>query len=712
MSAFCPRPGRPIRASLLAGLLLLLGPGLPQAGAGEPAPLPRPASNQPASDRLASDQPAPAPGQPAPQPDPQPDPRLDPGAEADLFAMPRIAEETRAALDRIDAGDLDGAARRLDALAAAHPGLGLLQANRAALFLLQGYPAAALDALEAAAALGYDGFAGLAADPLFAGIAGDPRFQGLVAAPPPGLPPPPVPSPIVDGTALVSGANTGWNPGLERLEPRFIFPAKATGAVVPDRKAAAYDILREHWRDGRAAGNLGDLYDNRDRGHSALDPKAHPQLARTAYSDAARAADVDYGLNDRLLFQGVTLGNSSTAITGGGLWRSLPRLALTRDDGTGPMRLWQNASANQLYVYPAHKDYGAEMGDLFPANTPYLLVSHGSSGSDQPLLEAAAMILAAFRPATKARLIADGLVVPTVQMVFRRSLQTVRSRDDYFSAAAQSAAFEAYDINLARMVSLANSIQPGDIPPQVRIRMVAEDLGTEGTDYFGDGLSEQLFDTPAAIARIWRSKAWSRSLTVSADETRDPNGRPLTFAWRLLQGDPAHVRITPSADGREARIALDWQEPFRISKDNPLTSARVDIGVFANNGVHDSAPAILSVYFPPEEARRYAPGPDGAMRIESIDYAARPQAYADPMLIPRADWRDAYHYDPQGRLTGWTRSRPGRSDEYTATGARILAPATEAAPARLDGTTYPLRRRADGGLELEEVSAPLPAAAP
>ena len=49
--------------------------------------------------------------------------------------------------------------------------------------------------------------------------------------------------------------------------------------------------------------------------------------------------------------------------------------------------------------------------------------------------------------------------------------------------------------------------------------------------------------------------------------------------------------------------------------------------------MHDSAPAIISWYFPPEEARRYAAGPDGAMRIASIDYAARPAAYADPMLI-------------------------------------------------------------------------------
>ena len=93
---------------------------------------------------------------------------------------------------------------------------------------------------------------------------------------------------------------------------------------------------------------------------------------------------------------------------------------MTRPDGTGPLRLWQNAAANQLYIYPAHKDYGAKdgeakdgapadgvIGDLFPANTPYVIVTHGSSGSDQPFLDAIAMILAAFRPDTKARLTAE-----------------------------------------------------------------------------------------------------------------------------------------------------------------------------------------------------------------------------------------------------------------------------------------------------------------
>ena len=397
------------------------------------------------------------------------------------------------------------------------------------------------------------------------------------------------------------------------------------------------------------------------------------------------------------------VGNSSTAVTGGPLWRSLPRLALTRADGTGPHRLWQNADATALYVHPAHKDYGKV--DLFPANTPYLLISHGSSGSDQPFLEAVAMTLAAFRPETKARLVAEHLLVPTVQMVFRRSLQNVTSRALYFSGAAHPAAFEVYNINPARMVSLANAIMPDAIPPQVRIRVLEEDLGSEGTDFFGESLGEQLFDTPAAVARIWRSRAGRRSMLVTAEDTRDPNGRPLTFEWHLLQGDPARVRIEPLDGGRRARITLDWHDPFRISEDNPVISSRIDVGVFASNGVHDSAPAILSWYCPPEETRSYAPGPDGAPRIVSIDHAdpARAATYVDPMLFARADWRDTYRYDADGRPAGWTRTRPGREPEaFTAAGDRLLT--------RADGTrtaeavAYRLDRDPEGALVVEEVS--------
>ena len=505
-------------------------------------------------------------------------------------------------------------------------------------------------------------------------------------------------------TPPVTAANTAWNPAAERLEVFFAPPPGKPGPVLPSRpKTGALDILREHWKRGRAAGNVGDLYDNRDRGHSTLKPEAFPQLAHVAYSPEARGAELDYGLQDKLLFDRPTLGNSSTAVTGGVLWRSLPRLAMTQGDGTGPLRLWQNTQGNALYVYPAHKDWTSDRGDLFPANTPYILVSHGSSGSDQPFLEALALTYAAFRSDTKDRLLAEDLLVPTVQMIFRRSLQHVTSRESYMSGDANPAVFEGYSINPARMVSLAQSLRPDAIPPEVRIAVTAEDLGTEGVDFFGAGLSEQLFDTPGAIARIWRSKTATRTMTVSAAATRDPNGSKLDFHWRLLQGDPGKVTITPSEDGTSATITLAWHDPFIISDDNPVTTARVDIGVFASNGVHESAPAILSWYFPPSEKRRLEPGPDGTLRTAAIDHTNPDKAYADPILVPRADWRDDFAWDAEGTLLGWTRVRGDRPPEaFDAAGRRLPDPAD---PATAIAVAYPLSRAGDGRLVVEEVDA-------
>ncbi|WP_424934667.1 hypothetical protein [Amaricoccus macauensis] len=687
----------PVTRRLVAGLLVAGLAALPGAAQEEPG------EAQEEEARVV---------EPAPLPRPLPPwLSIDPGTAADLFAMPVIAAEIREAGALADAGETGAATLLLDRLVLRHPDLAELRVNRAALAMLEGFPEAARADLEAAAEAGME-MAPLLSEPVFAELAADAAFASRLADlaaerdTEPGLAP--TPTPAWSGRAVVSAANTVWNPETGRLEPRFAFAPEPSAPVLPVRpRTAASDLLREHEKRGRAAGNNGDLYDNRDRGHSALERAAHPQLAHVVYDDAAKRAGVDYGLAGPFLFDRPVLGNSSTAITSGPAWRSLPRHAYTYPDGAGPLRLWQEARANHLYVYPAHEDFTDEGGDLFPANTPYILISRGSSGSDKPLLEAVAMILAAFRPDTKERLIAEGLVTPTVQMVFRRSLQNVRSRESYFSSDAQRAAFDGFDINLARMVSLANAIRVEDIPAEVRIAVEAEDLGREGVDFFGEGLSEQLFDTPRAVARVWRSKTGRREMILSAEESRDPNGRALAFEWRLLQGDPEKVTIEPLDGGARARITLDWHAPFEISEELPVTSSRVDIGVFAHNGVHDSAPAILSWYFPPQETRTYETGPDDTPRIVSIDHAdpEKAETYADPVLTPGADWRDTYRYGPGGALEGWVRVSPRGEAHFTPQGARILAVDAAGHPERTVPVSYPLVEDADGRLAVEEVPA-------
>ena len=240
--------------------------------------------------------------------------------------MPAVAADIRRAFAAADAGDVAGAAALLDRDLAAHPGIAVLHAARAGVAVLEGAPEAALDHLAAAAAAGLPDPAAVAADPVFAALAADPGLGprlAAIAATPPAPPPAPVPAAIVGGpgsltapaTAPVTAANTAWNPAAERLEATFAPPEGKPGPVLPARpKTAALDILREHWKRGRVAGNAGDLYDNRDRGHSALAPKAFPQLAHVAYSPAAQAAELDYGLQDKLLFDRPTIGIQRRAL--------------------------------------------------------------------------------------------------------------------------------------------------------------------------------------------------------------------------------------------------------------------------------------------------------------------------------------------------------------------------------------------------------------
>ena len=211
-----------------------------------------------------------------------PAPAQEPAAAAALFAQPAIAGEMRIVLALVQAGELAAAGARLDALIARYPDLAGLQADRAALAMLAGEPERAIGRAPAAAEIGFPELAAVAADPLFAPLAGDPRLAALLARPAPPPTAPPVPAPVRDGVAPVTGANTAWNPATERLEPRFVLPETTSAPVLADRpKTAAYDLLREHFRRGRAAGNHGDLYDNRDRGHS------HARLAAAIPSSPA-----------------------------------------------------------------------------------------------------------------------------------------------------------------------------------------------------------------------------------------------------------------------------------------------------------------------------------------------------------------------------------------------------------------------------------------
>jgi hypothetical protein len=460
-----------------------------------------------------------------------------------VFDLPALSSAEISVVGRAARGDADAAAGELAALIERFPRAAQLHLVRAALALIRGETDAAVAALLEADELGAVGLRAMLRRPEWSALAGDARLAGLEdrAAPEPA---PVAPALVEQGRAPVGPANTGWDPSLMRLIAHFRFPP-VLGTHAFAEKLAPEDplaALQQLVARGRAAGNVGDLYDNRDRGHSTLDPGNRVQLARVAYGPEAQAAGIDYGLNTQILFDAPTFGNSSTALTGP-LWRSQPRFALTTPGGA--MRLWQLYANNHIYVFPEHQDHDPPAegghGDLIPANTPYMLISQGSSGSDKPFLRAVQAIFAAFTPEVKARLVEERLVAPTVQQVFRRGLAGV-GEDGYLGPRAHPSVFRAEDIDLAAMIRLAQKMQADQIPPVVTLRMLTET--PPNPSIFADGTNEILFDTPSAIARVWRAADAERQFEMLAEAT-DPNGRPLEFRWIVLRGDADRIRIEP-----------------------------------------------------------------------------------------------------------------------------------------------------------------------
>lgn len=222
------------------------------------------------------------------------------------------------------------------------------------------------------------------------------------------------------------------------------------------------------------------------------------------------------------------------------------------------------------------------------------------------------------------------------------------------------------------MVALANAIPADAIPPMVRLSVVRDLPAVPGVDYLGGNLGEALFTTPGAVARLWRSYDYRREMTLSVESTVDPNGRPLNFDWVLLRGDPGKVRISRGdAGGHLATISVDWHETRPVAPRSPLSTDRIDIGVFANNGVHDSAPAFISIAFPVHQKRVWEEGPTG-MRLRSLGYAVPEGVYADPVLWPRAAWRDTLLYDADGRRSGLVREVKGGGVEQYVIGRTAL----------------------------------------
>jgi hypothetical protein len=369
-------------------------------------------------------------------------------------------------------------------------------------------------------------------------------------------------------------------------------------------------LLTQWWKDGTAAGNVGDWYDNRDGDHSPLDLRPWPQLRRFPYSADDVKARRHWAMAT-VVRPHVTFGNSSTSAPpeGGGSNvrnyyvhpRGLPFLA-------------EQYTHNNVYIYPEHRDHdpghsgvGDGYGDLYPTNTPYLITSQGSSGSDQPFMRAIPFTLAAFRPEVKKKLVESGLLMPTLQMILRGSNKHLSNPKEYLTGKAHPTVFEGSWVDPLKMVKMAHDIRADSIPPLVRLKVTSESKVEPGRDFFEPlGYSEQLGDSLSVIARIWRGKDHERRMVVSAEKSLDVNNKPLTFTWVVLRGDEKRIRITPkNKAGSVAEVVVGYHERRPIAPKSAMESNRVDIGVFAHNGSYHSAPAFITFYSLDCEGRTY-----------------------------------------------------------------------------------------------------------
>lgn len=479
---------------------------------------------------------------------------------------------------------------------------------------------------------------------------------------------------------------------IARGEDAKDVPAPAPAPTT--RTDPAGQLLNKWFAEGSGAGHHGDFYDNRDEGHSRLDLSKYPQLKPLPYTEARLEAKRHYGPAQEIRSETV-FGNASLAgpAVGGA---SIPRLVYGTREGIA--FLTKQYLGNQLYVYPEHQDHdhwvhpGNGWGDLYAVNSPYLIVSQGSSGSDQPFLDAVAMTLASFRPEVKEQLRREKLLMPVVQQILRSSLTTVEKREDYLTAGAHPSAFPAEWLDVEKMMRAAHDLTPTSLPPLFHLEVVSEsDPPRPGIDFFeGPGReSESLADRGMAIARIFRGMGREREITVRASGFRNPSGRPLKLHWRILRGDPDLVTIERSETAPEATIRVAWHEKaFEVPAGPPrLSSRRVEIGVFADDGERYSPPSFVTFYFLPNETRVY----DEAGKILECDYGIA-ASFTDITLTSTKAWRDVYQYDKTtGDLRGWRRETGGGEPvEFDAAGRRLGHAGPEPVRYEIDPNTHRL----------------------
>ena len=339
-----------------------------------------------------------------------------------------------------------------------------------------------------------------------------------------------------------------------------------------------------------AGGNVGDLYMNRDAGHSQLNVADYPGLTVVRFDKSGRDRRLD--INDpNVLFPYPVFGNCSRAYLNSPFWRSIPRQLMT-SESVKLSRMMRLYLANQTWVFPAHEDTppAGTNGDVFASITPYWMATVGSSWSDQPYLRAALDVSRTLAPGVKREVVRRGLLAPTIQSLIRKSLRNVTNETDYLSARAHPSAFPKGGLDGARLKAAAAALTESSIPPLALVAVSAEPAKPAGT------FPELTYATAFAWAFVLRSEDLVRTFRIQAKGAAE-------FAFVQTHGAGVDVRIEKPKPN-EATVV--------INRRGMSPTNRVDIAVFGRNpGTSWGNPSYVS--------------------FARMDHSA---PYSDPVLTP------------------------------------------------------------------------------
>jgi hypothetical protein len=367
-------------------------------------------------------------------------------------------------------------------------------------------------------------------------------------------------------------------------------PADTPGVCEPASAWCVY--LRERWAKGEAAGNLEDFYNNRDGGHATFPAQSQSKQIRMLPGGHAALLSPWPTRN--------VVGNASVVYQGPNGANMERFFSFTNSEFDAKVRVYE---ANHIFWYPAHTDiFGS--GDLFHFNAAYTNTTTGSSGSEMDEVSRTFLVWGALRPDVKMWLVEKGLLAPVTQMLLRRN--RVASDAEYLTGAAHVSGMSDIPADIAEarhleLVQAANAITVKSMPPLAKLRVVREDFSASDR--------EQLATNAWGVHRVWRREEGTREIVLSAEDSLDLNGRPLTYRWAVLRGGK-WVKIEPvDADARSVRIVLSYPQRYQFEPVQPggqtNWTTRLDVALFASNGTWYSPPAMFTVYALDSETRFY-----------------------------------------------------------------------------------------------------------